>query len=61
MSQFKEYEVRFRTWNVKTATVIAKDADEAIDLAMDDIYWEEGEEQEVLEVLESELRKHDES
>ena len=61
MSKFKEFEVSFRTWNVKTVTVIAKDYDEAVDAAVDATYFDDGEEFEVLDIIESELRKHDES
>jgi hypothetical protein len=61
MSEFKEFEVSFRTWNVKTVTVVAKDYDEAVDAAYEATYFDEGEEFEVLDVIEHELRKHDES
>lgn len=59
MSKFKEYEVIFRTWNVKTAFVIAEDADQAIDMAVDDTYWEDGEDYEVSEIIERKLERTD--
>lgn len=59
MRKFKEYEVIFQIWKVKSVTVIAGDADEAIDLAVDDTYFEDGEDYDVVEVIEREMEKHD--
>jgi hypothetical protein len=58
--KFKEYEVTFRTWNVKTATVLAQDPDEAIDLAVADTYFEDGEDYEVMDIIQRSLPKDEE-
>ena len=60
MSKFKQYEVSFRTWNVKVAHVIAEDADEAVNVALDETYFDDGEEYEILDIIESELERTDE-
>jgi hypothetical protein len=57
MSKFKEFEVSFRTWNVKVATVIAEDADEALHLAEKATHFEDGEDFEVLDIIERELKR----
>ena len=58
--KFKEYEVTFRTWNVKSAIVLAQDPDEAVDLAVDDIYLEDGEDYEVMDIIQRSLPKDEE-
>jgi hypothetical protein len=60
MSKFKEYEIVFRTWNVKTATVVAGDPDEAVDLAVDSTYFEDGEDYEVMDIIERNIERTEE-
>ncbi len=60
MSKFKNFEVSFRTWNVKVAHIIAEDADEAVNAAIDETYFDDGEEYEILDVIESELERTEE-
>jgi hypothetical protein len=60
MSKFKNFEVSFSTWNVKVINVIAQDADEAVDLAVDGTYFDDGERYEILDIIESELERTEE-
>ena len=63
MSKYKEYEVMFRTWNVRSYVVVAEDYDDAIHTAEKDLLIDlnHGEEYETMDIIERELRKHDES
>jgi hypothetical protein len=62
MSKFKEYEVIFRTWNVRSYVVLAEDCDDAIHTAENNLLIDlnDGEEYETMDIIEREARQHDE-
>lgn len=53
----KNYSISIYTWHIKIVNVIAKDADAAVDLAIDNTEFEYGEEYEVTDIMESELER----
>lgn len=55
----KNYSISIYTWHIKIVNVIAKDADEAVDLAIDNTEFEYGEEYEVTDIIRSELERTD--
>lgn len=50
--KYQKFEVTFRTWNLKSAVVLAEDEDDAINTAVSLVDWEDGEEYEVFEINE---------
>lgn len=59
MSKFKEYEVIFRTWNVRSYVVVAADYDDAIHTAENNLLIDlnDGEEYETMDIIERELQR----
>lgn len=59
MSKFKEYEVIFRTWNVRSYVVVAEDYDDAIHTAENNLLIDlnDGEEYETMDIIERELQR----
>jgi len=62
MKKFKQYEVLFRTWNVRSYVVVADDYDEAVKIAestmLPDLSY--GEEYETMDIIESKLERTEE-
>jgi hypothetical protein len=59
MSKFKEYEVIFRTWNVKSYVVVAEDYDDAIHTAENNLLIDlnDGEQYETMDIIERDLQR----
>ena len=59
MSKFKEYEVIFRTWNVRSYVVLAEDYDDAIHTAENNLLIDlnDGEEYETMDIIERDLQR----
>ena len=62
MKKFKQYEVLFRTWNVRSYVVVADDYDEAVKIAESTMLLDlsYGEEYETMDIIESELERTEE-
>lgn len=49
--KYQKFEVTFRTWTVKSAVVLAEDEDDAINQAVAQVVWDEGEDYEVQDIV----------
>jgi hypothetical protein len=49
--KYQRYEVIFRTWNTKSAVVLATDEDDAINTAVSQISLDDGEDYEVSDIF----------